>query len=41
MSKKPSNKEIEALNQKLMMAIVTLTTTFIFVAFALYFLIGR
>lgn len=41
MSKTPKSEEYEALNQKLMMAIVTLTTTFIFVAIALYFLIGR
>jgi hypothetical protein len=41
MSKPPKSEEFDALNRKLMMAIVTLTSTFIFVAIALYFLIGR
>lgn len=43
--KQPSNNkpepDFDAINQKLMMAIVTLTTTFIFVAFGLYWLLGR
>lgn len=41
MSKKPTTEDFELLNRKLMMAIVTLTSTFIFVAIALYFLVGR
>gem|GEM_PF-4487288 len=41
MSKKPTDAELEALNSKLLMALVTLTSTFIMVAFGLYFLLGR
>ncbi len=41
MNKKPTDEQFEAINRKLMMAIVTLTSTFIFVAISLYFLIGR
>ena len=40
MSKKPNDSAYEALNRKLMMGLVTLTSTFIFIALALYFLIG-
>lgn len=38
---KPTDAEYEALNQKLMIALVTLTSTFMLVAFALYMLLGR
>jgi hypothetical protein len=37
----PPKPDYEALNQKLLVAIVTLTTTFIMVAFGLYWLLGR
>lgn len=37
----PQKPDYEAINQKLLAAIVTLTTTFILVAFGLYWLLGR
>lgn len=38
---KKSNKEIEAQNQRLMAAIVTLTGAFMLVGIILYLLLGR
>lgn len=41
MAKKQPTIDYDATNRKLMMAIVTLTSTFIFAAIALYLLIGN